>query len=422
MNQLQRIKQWVGTEADVVALWVTRYRKPLAGMVVLGLGAMFLWTHPVVETVEPGDVGVRINRVSGNLDVMPDGPVLVIPVVHELRRYTLRDQVYKPPESSQSSSTRSFQSLEGLPVGIDVMVRFALDVQRIDQVARSLPVEVGPQLIHPMVEGVLHRRLAQHTIRDIFSGKRAEIEREVENELRTLMAADGVVIRAVYFGHVDLPSEYQKGLEGLLAEELNAERMEHTLKKREKEVEERRLVADAEKAAREKAAEASAMEEVIAAKGRAEAMRHVLPFKEREIEQRRLEAEAQKVQRRTVAEGEAEARKIETAAEAEARRTLAEANAYRVEVTSKAQLATLAKESELLAQNPLLIQKTFAEKMSERLQVVIAPPSAANGFFAASLIGQPPAPRATPHNAQANVVNANHVHTQETSQVEEEMQ
>ena len=38
-------------------------------------------------------------------------------------------------------------------------------------------------------------------------------------------------------------------------------------------------------------------------------MKHVLPLKEKEIEQRRLEAEARKVQKMKDAEGDAEARK-----------------------------------------------------------------------------------------------------------------
>ena len=66
-------------------------------------------------------------------------------------------------------------------------------------------------------------------------------------------------------------------------------------------------------------------------------MKHVLPLKEKEIEQRRLEAEARKVQRMKDAEGDAEARKIETAAEADSRRKLSDADAYRIEVTGKAQ-------------------------------------------------------------------------------------
>ena len=116
-------------------------------------------------------------------------------------------------------------------------------------------------------------------------------------------------------------------------------------------------------------------------------MKHVLPFKEKEIQQRRLEAEAVKVARVKQAEGEADARRIEASGEADSRRKLAEAEAFRIDVTGKAQSAQLERDSVLIAKNPLLIQKTVADKLSDKIQVIIAPPQA-GGFFAAGLLGQ----------------------------------
>ena len=116
-------------------------------------------------------------------------------------------------------------------------------------------------------------------------------------------------------------------------------------------------------------------------------MKHVLPFKEKEIEQRRLEAEATKVTRVKQAEGEADARRIEASGEADSRRKLAEAEAFRIDATGKAQSAQMERESALIAKNPLLIQKTLADKLSDKIQVIIAPPQA-GGFFAGGLLGQ----------------------------------
>src|SRR5262249_33677149 len=147
------------------------------------------------------------------------------------------------------------------------------------------------------------------------------------------------------------------------------------------------LEADAEKVKREKAAEAAGLEEIIAAKSREEAMKHVLPFKEKEIEQRRLEAEAAKVARLKQAEGEAAARRIEASGEADPRRKRAEADAYRIDAPGKATSAQLERASAPLAKTPLLIQKPIADKLSDKIQVIIAPPQA-GGFFASGLLGQ----------------------------------
>ena len=314
---------------------------------------------------------------------------MVLPLLQELRRFPLRDQIYKPAASASAEGAAPYQTVEGLSVGVSVAVRYAIDRDRAGDIARRLPANIGQELVEPVVDGVLHRSLAKHTVREIFTEKRVEIQQDIEQELRALLAKDGIALRSLFIGHVDLPEKYRTGMEGLLAEELATEKMRFTLQLKEKQVKERSLEGDAAKVQREKAAEAAALEELIAAKSREEAMKHVLPLKEKEIEQRRLEAEARKVQRMKDAEGDAEARKIEASAEADSRRKLSDADAYRIEVTGKAQSEQLARDSLLIAKNPLLIQKTLADKLSDKIQVIVAPP-AAGGFFAGGLIGTQP--------------------------------
>jgi hypothetical protein len=189
---------------------------------------------------------------------------------------------------------------------------------------------------------------------------------------------------------VDLPPEYRQGLEGLLAEELSSEKMAYTLELKEKQIRQSELEAQAALVTREKAAQAQAQEEIIAAQAKAEAMKHVLPFKQKEIEQRKLEAEAQGAQRVKLAEADAAARRLESEAEADSRKKLAEAEAYRIEVTGKANSEQLARDSALITANPLLIQKTLADKLSDKIQVIVAlAPPPREGFFAEGLLGGP---------------------------------
>ncbi|HEU5178479.1 MAG TPA: prohibitin family protein, partial [Burkholderiales bacterium] len=122
------------------------------------------------------------------------------------------------------------------------------------------------------------------------------------------------------------------------------------------------------------------------AKAQEEAMRHVLPFKQRQIEQRTLEAEAEKAARITNAEASAQARRIEANGEALARQRLAEAEAYRLQKVGVANSEQMAREGALVTQHPLLIQKTLADKLSDKIQVIIAPPHAEGAYFGSNLI------------------------------------
>ena len=387
MSHLQKYASFVRAACAaflilVVEFFSVPWRRAGIGVAMLGVA---VWFNSPLRSVLPGEVGVRVNRLTGALAIEPEGPVLVVPFLHEMRTYSLRDQVYRPARSMKSAGEAPFQSIEGLSLGMEVTVRYALDPSRIQSVARKLPQDVGRDLIEPVVDGVLYRTLAKYTVKEIFSDKRAELQQSVGGELTSMLAQDGVLVRAVFLGNVDLPPQYRSGMEGMLAEELATQKMRFTLELKEKALKQTELEGEAKKIEREKAAEASASEEVIAAKGKAEAMKHVLPFKLKEIEQRKLEAEARKQTRVKDAQADSEARKIESTAEAGARRTLADADAYRMDVTSKAHTDELARESTLIAANPLLIQKAFADKLSDKIQVVIAAPGS-DGFFGANLL------------------------------------
>ena len=127
--------------------------------------------------------------------------------------------------------------------------------------------------------------------------------------------------------------------------------------------------------------------QVIAAKAQEEAMKHVLPFKQRQIEQRLLEAEAQKQSQIRMSEGAAQSRRIQAAGEADARQKLAEAEVWRLERVGKANAEQMGREGALVARYPLLIQKTLADKLSDKVQVIIAPPPADGGFIGNTLLG-----------------------------------
>lgn len=129
-------------------------------------------------------------------------------------------------------------------------------------------------------------------------------------------------------------------------------------------------------------------------------MKHILPFKQKQIEQRRLEAEAEKVARIRSAEGAAAARRIEAGGEADSRQRLADAEVYRLELMGKANAAQMEREGVLLAHYPLLIQKTLADKLSDKVQVIIAPTPAAGQFIGANLLGTQAASGAPATDAQ----------------------
>lgn len=358
-------------------------------LLLAGVGALG-WTlvnHPPLSTVNAGEVGLRSNLLTGGSTEFREGSVVVLPGLHQMRRLPLRDQLYRPTESASATGPSPFQSVEGLSLGVDLSVRWAVDPAKLSNSARNLPSDIGQDLVQPAVQGVVYKTMARYTVREIFSSKRADIQQQIEAELRPKLAADGLLLRSVQIGKVDLPADYRRGMDQLLSEELSSEKMRYTLELKEKQVKQTELEAQAEKVRRETDAEAAAREQVIAAKAQEEAMKHVLPFKQKQIEQRQLEAEAEKVARIRTAEGSAQARRIESQGEADSRQKLADAEAYRLAKVGQANAEQMAREGALVTRHPLLIQKTMADKLSDKIQVIIAPPPSNGDFLGAALIG-----------------------------------
>ncbi|CAN5329070.1 hypothetical protein BH11PSE11_BH11PSE11_27000 [soil metagenome] len=357
-------------------------------MVCLLLGGAYaLYSHPPYQTIGRGEVGVRTNQLTAASTEVREGAVVVIPGLHQMRRYSLLDQTYRPAGSGKANGEAPFQSVEGLSLGVDLTVRYALDPARLTAMAKSLPEDINGEIVQPLVQGVMYKAFTRYTVREIFSSKRAEIQQLIETELKSKMAADGILLRGVLIGKIDLPAEYKAGMEKLLAEELESEKMRYTLELKEKHVKQTELEAEADKVKREKSAQAAANEQIIAAKAQEEAMKHVLPFKQKQIEQRQFEAEAEKGARIKTAEGAAQARRIEAAGEADSRQKLADAEAYRMELVGKVASAQLERDGELVTRHPLLIQKAMADKLSDKISVIIAAPPASGGFIGSNLLG-----------------------------------
>jgi regulator of protease activity HflC (stomatin/prohibitin superfamily) len=105
---------------------------------------------------------------------------------------------------------------------------------------------------------------------------------------------------------------------------------------------------------------------------------YTLPLKEKQIQQSKLEAEARKEATIQNTEAAAQAKVIDSKAESERRTLLAEADAGRIRASVAADAERLQSEGAILKQSPLLINKIVAERLSDKLQIMMVP---ADGKF-----------------------------------------
>src|SRR5262245_1585409 len=355
--------------------------------------ALLAWAPLLIATgiivVPSGMGGVRVSQTRGTLaGTLYPGTHFVTPLAERVQWFDTRDQLFTTGamETAEKSGTAKseplkVQSKEGLDIGLAITVRYRLDARHLDYIQANLPQPVEREIVPAVVASAWRELVPNYTVRDVFAAQREQIRKKAAEVITEKLSADGIIVKEVMLRDIQLPPEYAKGLENLLLKEQENDQMGVQTEIQQKQVRLSELEAEAAKVQQVKQAEGQAQVRVLQAKGEADAMQYTLPLKQKQIEQSKLEAEARKEATVKNAEALAEAKVIDSKAEMERRKLLAEAEADRIRVTAVADAERMKSEGEILKQNPLLINKIVAERLSDKLQIMMVP-SDGKFFFA----------------------------------------
>jgi len=364
-----------------------RWRAAL-GLALLAWGPLLLGLG--IAIVPSGMAGVRISQSSGTLPgTLYPGTHFVTPLVESLALFDTRDQLFTTgaledkaaPGTAPKNEPLKVQAKEGLTLGLAITVRYHLDARHLDYIQSNLPQPVEKEIVPPVVASAWRELVPNYTVREVFAAKREEVRKRASDVITQKLAGDGIIVKEVMLRDIQLPPEYAKGLENLLLKEQENDQMGVQTEIQQKQVKLSELEAEAAKVQQVKQAEGQAQVRVLQAKAESDAMQYTLPLKQKQIEQSKLEAEARKEATVKNAEAMAEAKVIDSKAELERRKMLAEAEADRIRVTAVADAGRMKSEGEILKQNPLLINKIVAERLSDKLQIMMVP-SDGKFFFA----------------------------------------
>ena len=339
--------------------------------------------------VPSGMGGVRVSQIGGTEPrTLYPGLHFMTPMVESVQMFDLRDHLFTAGivDSGKPGikNNMTVQSREGLNIGLAVTVRYRLDPNKLASVQAHLPQPADQQLVPPVVASAWRELAPSYTVREIFSSKREEVRNRAAGIITKKLATDGIVVEEVMLSDIQLPEQYAKGLEGLLLKEQEDDQMTIDTDIQQKQVRIAELQAEAEAKQKAKHAEGDAQARVIEAKGEADAMQYTLPLKQKQIEQTKLEAEARKQSTIQNAQAEAEAKVIDSKAELQRRNLLADAEASRIKLIAAANAERMTSEALLLNKSPLLINKIVAERLSDKIQVVMVP-SDGKFFFASDV-------------------------------------
>jgi regulator of protease activity HflC (stomatin/prohibitin superfamily) len=324
-----------------------------------------------IVVIPAGRAAVRVSQISGTIPgTLYPGLHLVLPLVQSVAVYDTRDRVFQTTFTDKANDGLKVQTREGLSVGLAVAVRYRIDPARLAFIHANLPQPVDRELLPPVVFSAFREIAPNYLVRDLVTAQREQIRREAAGAIARRLAPDAIVVKEVMLRDIQLPAEYAKGLEGVLLKEQENERLSVDVEVKAKQVKTAELEAQAEKARRVTEAEGQAQVTVLQAKAQSDAMQFTLPLKQKQIEQTRLEAEAR-----------AQAKVIDGKAELERRKMMNLADVDRVQVLSRADTDRLRLEAGVLKDSPIMLQKIIADKLSDKVQIMMVP-SDGKFFFA----------------------------------------
>jgi regulator of protease activity HflC (stomatin/prohibitin superfamily) len=387
INRILRVRKQIA-EGSSTEPFILPGAIPWRGPVALALaGCLPLLIAASIVVVPSGIGAVRVSQISGTEPgTLYAGMHFITPLIESVEMFDLRDHLFtagivEGTNKTPQKNGLSVQSREGLNIGLAITVRYRLDPHKLDSVQAHLPQPADKELVPPVVASAWRELAPQYTVREIFSTKREDVRSKAAGIITKKLAADGIVVEEVMLADIQLPEEYAKGLEGLLLKEQEDDQLAIVTDIQQKHVKIAELEAEAEARRKVKGAEGDAQSKVVEAKGEADAMQYTLPLKQKQIEQSKLEAQARKEATIQNAQADAEAKVIDSKAEVQRRNLLADSEASRIKLMAAANAERMTSEAELLNKSPLLINKIIAERLSDKIQMVMVP-SDGKFFFA----------------------------------------
>lgn len=214
--------------------------------VVIALGALVFilvaFSESIFYTIGPGERGVIFRRFTGGLDkenVVQPGFHIKSPW-NELYVYDVTE--------NQLEETLDILDKNGLSIAVDVSVRFHPRYDRIGEIHETFQKDYVNRLVVPEVRSTVRQVMGRYAAEEIYSTKRAEVEKTIRDETEAVLSADGnnVMMRALLVRSITLPEQIRLAIENKLQQEQEALAYQFRLEKEKSEAERKQIAARGE--------------------------------------------------------------------------------------------------------------------------------------------------------------------------------
>jgi len=185
--------------------------------------------------VEPGHGGVLWTAMSGTQDdVYTEGWYFVAPW-NKMCTYNTR--TLDRPEDLHVLANN------GLSIRLETSIRYKARPDMLSSLHKTLGENYYDVLIAPAVRSEARKVGGRYTPEEIYSTKRAVVEKEIETEVRKSLENRPILLEAILVRNVDLPDKLKIAINEKLEEEQRALKMEFTLNRERQEAKRKEIEA-----------------------------------------------------------------------------------------------------------------------------------------------------------------------------------
>ena len=199
--------------------------------------------------------------------------VVIYPIYWQT--YTMSNRPFEGGDKATSDAITS-RTLDSQEVTMDVSVIFRIDPEQVVALHTLWQDRYKEELLRPGVRASMRRQVSQHTVDEVNSDKRDELEHLLNVDLKAIGKKNGLIVRSVLLRNIAFSEDYahaveykQVAFQGELSKLHEAKQIENLAKGRASKIS---IVARAEADAVRVKAEAKAAARLIEARAEAQAL------------------------------------------------------------------------------------------------------------------------------------------------------
>jgi prohibitin 2 len=206
---------------------------------------VFLLILASTVVIRAGSRGVVFDIFRGILpEPLTEGLHFILPMIQQVTRYDVRTHTYTMSQRQSEPMRGDNETLwaptaDGLKVGLEITVRYKPDPARLSELHTSIGPDYEDKIIRPAIRNVSRMVVSEYNILDVYSKRRATIQQQIFDRLKSMFARDGLVCEEVLLRDVLFSKEFEAALESKMMAGQKVQQLEFEVQQAQKRAEAR---------------------------------------------------------------------------------------------------------------------------------------------------------------------------------------